>query len=322
MWNNNRPEIIKEILKDSPIDFIDVGTSGGITDLSGLSDLMICQGFEPNINEISKLENKQTNQSYLKKRGVKKLPNYKSKKFYPYALSSKDGHGTLYITRSQGTSSMLKPNTEVLKNLRQNAWINGFEVIKEEKVKTVTLDTFFNKNNLTHIDFIKLDTQGTEYDILKCSKTIENNVSVIKTEAEIVQLYENQGLLHDISNLLYEKGYSLINLDLKPLFHLKNTFPKSYNRLGWVDAIFIRELKNWNCKEQLTLFKQAIIIAELGFVDLSGYLLKNINIIKESDKYEIIKYYGNYPHTSIKKRLMIKTAKYFNNKLFSFFKKF
>jgi len=309
---NKQPEIIKELLDNSPITFLDVGSSGGITDLPGLAKYTNVIGFEPNKDEFEKLQNEITTRHYLHKRGVRKLPKFKNKKFLPYALFKSNGSEILYVTKSQGTTSILKPNFEFLNTLKLTSWIEGYKIISEQQVQTISLDQVIKKYELEHIDFLKLDTQGSEYDILNVSQLNKKMISIIKTEAEVVSLYERQGLLHDISKLLYDNGFSLIDLQLKPLRHLNQHFPYSKYRLGWTDAIFIQDNIEIQ-KNEFHFVKQALILAELGFVDLCGHLLKRVSIITEKDKNQLLTYYGDYPNVKLRQKIFMKGLKAIKN---------
>lgn len=80
----------------------------------------------------------------------------------------------LYITNKKECSSTLKPNISILKNYYD---CNRFGVDKVENIKVERLDKIIDEN---HIDIIKLDTQGCEYEILEgCGKLIENTKVII-----------------------------------------------------------------------------------------------------------------------------------------------
>jgi methyltransferase, FkbM family len=61
-------------------------------------------------------------------------------------LSDKDGVSKIKMTGSGSSSTLAKDGTEV---------------------ESITLDSFVFKNNIEHIDFIKLDVEGAELDVLK-----------------------------------------------------------------------------------------------------------------------------------------------------------
>lgn len=81
---------------------------------------------------------------------------------------------------------------------------------------------------------IKLDTQGSEIEILKgASKTI-HKAEVILMEISLIDIYKNVPLMKDVLNFLDDKGfqiYDICSFIRRPLD----------NALWQVDAIFIKK---------------------------------------------------------------------------------
>ncbi len=50
---------------------------------------------------------------------------------------------------------------------------HGMQQTGKERVQTIRLDTFFKENNIDHVDFMKLDAEGSEADIL-CGDGFQN----------------------------------------------------------------------------------------------------------------------------------------------------
>ena len=78
------------------------------------------------------------------------------------ALGSKVETKSLYVSNFSNLNSLQRPN--------ERAW--GFTDKKSVDVKTTTLDQFCYKNDIKHIDILKLDVQGSKLDVLMGSKTI------------------------------------------------------------------------------------------------------------------------------------------------------
>ena len=57
------------------------------------------------------------------------------------------------------------------------------------------------------IDELKLDTQGTEYEILEGCGNILNKVKTITCEVEHIELYKNQKLYLDVDKYLKSYGF-------------------------------------------------------------------------------------------------------------------
>jgi len=88
-----------------------------------------------------------------------------SDKIKPYqlALSDKNREADLFIADELGTISTM------LKN-RENTPLKLGRYTKSVKVKTMTLDSFVKEYNVERVDFIKIDAEGSEREILKGAK--------------------------------------------------------------------------------------------------------------------------------------------------------
>lgn len=67
-----------------------------------------------------------------------------------------------------------------------------------------TLDTLFEN---TQIDFIKLDTQGSEIDILKGGKKLMQSVKYVLIECSIEEYNLNAPMIDDVRNYMDEIGF-------------------------------------------------------------------------------------------------------------------
>ena len=79
------------------------------------------------------------------------------------ALSSFEGEAELFLNNELGNASTL------LKN-RDNTILRLQKYEKSVKVKTTTIDRFVKENNIEKVDFIKIDTEGSEREIIKGAK--------------------------------------------------------------------------------------------------------------------------------------------------------
>jgi FkbM family methyltransferase len=82
------------------------------------------------------------------------------------------------------------------------------------KVQSYLLNDVLEKNKVTDVDFLSLDTEGGELDILKSINLNKYNIKIIVVE----NLYNS----HNISDFLNSKGYSLINKLSKDEIYSKN----------------------------------------------------------------------------------------------------
>ena len=86
----------------------------------------------------------------------------------------------------------------------------------EEKIKASvsTLDLYCKQNNISEIDLIKIDTQGSEPDVLKGSQDMLSNqkIKVIEIELILGFAYKKSLSFFDIENNLKRHGYKLISI--------------------------------------------------------------------------------------------------------------
>jgi FkbM family methyltransferase len=124
-------------------------------------------------------------------RSFKEL-NSKGIKAHNVALGADETNKTFYCTRKPECSSFLKPNIKYLKKFPDS---NRWDIIKEKQIQTKRLDDI----NINDIDFLKIDTQGSELDILHGAKEKILPLCLgIEIEVSFLEIYENQPLFGDI----------------------------------------------------------------------------------------------------------------------------
>jgi len=180
---------------------IDIGANIGLwsKDLTEYFDKTVC--FEPNKNCIGCL---------------KKNINKKKSVIYDFALGSNNKEMDLYTPSFSGGSSFIN-NTKVGTN-DDGSKIYGEFNRATPKQKTIikTLDSF----NFHYVDFIKIDVQGFELEVLKGAyKTLKANNPIICIEEEenLIDLEESE-----IYNFLKELKYVVTDRIFKELIFRKN----------------------------------------------------------------------------------------------------
>ena len=116
------------------------------------------------------------------------------------ALGCARGIRELHILRHRGQSSMLEPDPESFwfKNYRKGEG----EVVDRVLVDCETIDKFACEKDIG-IDFLKLDTEGTEFEILQgATGQLERNILGIRSEVNFQREYKNQPLFGDIHAIL------------------------------------------------------------------------------------------------------------------------
>lgn len=162
-------EIFEDIIKDKRC-FLDIGSNIGYYSLlASLSNPNICViAFEPAIGP-----------KYYLDKNIKLNKVENQIKSFDIALSNSSGIIDFYEVENIKYKN-LKYNLAGEGNAGTKTKSRNF---KKRQVLSTTLDQFVKQHNLDNIDIIKLDTEGTEIDILNNGKnTIINNQPIIICE--------------------------------------------------------------------------------------------------------------------------------------------
>jgi FkbM family methyltransferase len=90
---------------------------------------------------------------------------------------------------------------------------SNLELTKTIKVKTIRLDDFINAEGVGDIEFIKIDTQGNDYQVLMGLGVYlnSNKVAGFEIECQTIKLYKGSRGRDSFDDLLSKHGYKHIN---------------------------------------------------------------------------------------------------------------
>ena len=259
----------QKMLKN-PMGFFDVGSLGGIHPITeNFSKYLNVVCFEPNKKELEKIEKKN------------KKNNYGKIIYSEKALFRNKGSKLLHIAKLDTNTSLLKASDEFIKRYQAT----NFETIDQEKIKTTTIDSIIDeelrKENVK-AEFIKLDTQGTEYQILEgATSNLKSNTVAILCEVEFFPLYKNQKLFEDVIIYLRKFGFRLYGI--YPNYRSNQKLDKKYyeyeERLIWGDAVFLWDPFEISADKINDRRIESLILATLilGYYDYSFELNEKYN---------------------------------------------
>ena len=254
---------IKHIMGEEILQVIDVGGAGiSLNEISNFSKYIDYFCFDANVEEINK----------LKKKSLKKFNSFNA---FPYFIGKDKDTVDFRLYNSRGLSSKFNLN----ENYKDN-FLNGVKLEKIISMNTISLDKVVRKHNLNP-DFIKLDTQGSEFEVLTFAGKSLDECLMIESEVEIIQIYENQPLFYDVSQFLYSKGYQLFYFNR--VFSQKNTCSKPCRgQMIFGDALFgmsIEKAKELAIQKQI---KYCALLINYGLIDSAMELHdSNLNIGKK-----------------------------------------
>jgi FkbM family methyltransferase len=134
------------------------------------------------------------------------------------ALGSKKGIATMNLSSNElQSSSILKPKEHL--TLHPNVTFSG-----TEDVEIRTLDGFNYKN----YNFINMDVQGYELEVLRGSKKTLDKIDYVYCEVNRGEVYENNAMIEDIDDFL--SNYNLTRVEINWAGKL------------WGDALYIKNV--------------------------------------------------------------------------------
>jgi FkbM family methyltransferase len=160
----------------------------------------------------------------------------------PYALWSKEAKLVLNINNSPGTSSVLVPNMSFLRQFDES---QRFEAKNKITISTKTIDDLESNSKLTDVDFMKIDVQGAELDILKGGVNyLKNNLVGLESEVEFSSIYKNQPLFSELEIFVrQELGLELWDIRKTYWKYSQSRYTNpTKGRLICGDALFLRPI--------------------------------------------------------------------------------
>ena len=207
----------KEKLEEFKI-FFDIGAHKGESINLFLKNLNIekIYSFESSPINFKVLEN---NLPKLKKKFKKVFINIEN-----ITLGSNEKNAFLKQIDESSSSTLNDINTESKYFKRKQSLVynkNKELFFKEIKIKISTLENYINKNDIKVIDFMKIDTEGYEYEILKGLGAKFDKVKLIMFEHHYHDMLSKGYTFSDIHGLLSKNNFIQI-------FKAKMPFRKTF----------------------------------------------------------------------------------------------
>jgi len=125
------------------------------------------------------------------------------------ALGSARGVAELHVTSNNVSSSINELNTEEIGKQPQvfQDWL------KEEAAERVTVSTLDEEfKGARDVLLIKLDTQGTELDVLKGGEDVLKRTRFVLTEMNNHEMYKNACQYYEVDQFLREHSFHLVDI--------------------------------------------------------------------------------------------------------------
>lgn len=247
--------VLDRRLLTSPVVLVDVGVLGGAAERwDHLGDRVEVHGFDPLEEAVAPL----------------RAEGRPHRHYYAMALGNEDGERAFFVAQEPTASSFYRQGPSQYETL-DGTGIN----IGTRRVPIRRLDSLMAEGILARADFIKIDAEGFEPEVLKGAQALlAGGVLALEIETafnastEVPQTH--LGALHD---QLLRHGFLLYDIGFERLERasfanrartLGREMPRTVPRPATVNALFYRDTPSLGAEETL---KRAIILELYGMVD-------------------------------------------------------
>ena len=160
--------------------------------------------------------------------------------YLPYAVGD-GGSGILKVCRATGMTSLLEPDATTLKLFP--ALQPCGEVIDRVPVETRRLDDI---SEIEHLDFLKIDIQGSELSVFQNGQEKLAEAVAIQTEVSFITSYLGQPSVGEVDLELRRQGFiphGLTQLTRRPIgaFEVGDDALPWVNQLTEADIVYVRD---------------------------------------------------------------------------------
>lgn len=196
------------------------------------------------------------------------------------ALGNKEENKIVNFTKHKGLITSYDFNMNFLKEY--SYFEEESEIVQKREISFETIDKVFANS----IDYLKLDVEGGELDVLKGSiKQLKENILAVRAEVNFHRVFQNQALFGDINNFLTQYDFELLNIDYngQGLSMSKYTMPKRNGYLVDGDAVWVKKINSVS-DDSKKLIKLILFLLTNHATDVAmRVLLQYKNVIKIDD---------------------------------------
>jgi FkbM family methyltransferase len=312
-------KFLKEIfahpeLAAKPPVLIDIGASTHLPQQwRDIAEYSICIAFDPDRRQMEYIE---------KEGGFKKLYVFPA-----IVHATINGETDFFLTASPECSSTLRPCRE---KLEQYLYAHFFKVEQQIKIRAATLVKVLEELKLSHIDWLKIDSQGTDLRLFKSiPETIRHKTVAVEFEPGIIDAYEGEDKLWQILEFMGREPFWCSEFNVhgskKITASTANRFFSPLQRKllhtvlrpapGWAELAFLNDLssKDMGIREYLLGWTFAMLQQQYGTA--LGTAERGFELFGD----EIFKTMTDYAANRIKKECLLSPK--IPGKILDFFKR-
>lgn len=123
------------------------------------------------------------------------------------AMASVDGQRALHVNADSRANSLL-PSSQQGRGIFPEKLVQVGEI----QVNLMTLDRLQQQEGFNTVDFLKIDTQGSELEVLNGGPKLLPSVRVVQVESNFIPQYEGSSTFSEVDLCLREAGFRLYNI--------------------------------------------------------------------------------------------------------------
>jgi FkbM family methyltransferase len=255
----NFGHFIKSILQNEKLSIVDVGATGGPElHWRKWEELCFFYTFDPD------------------PRATTWECSFKN---HPFGLWSHPCTKALYLASYSPASSLFKPNQEMLSSFHVHS------AMQEVGIQTIELETLDRTLSGQTVDFIKIDAEGAELEILKGGQESLTSCLGVQLEALFCQLRHNAPTFADLDSFIRNFGFQLFQIQREHWIRKNgvSTF-ESAPQLIWGNVLYLLPKKSFlerlkkSSNPQPLFAKFILILLAYNLYDYAYELCDEVNL--------------------------------------------